>query len=628
MAGFDYRELQMPQLNLNGLALATDAMNKGFDAINKGVNVVGDDYRKQQTNNALAQIGAMQNSNMLANGQNNILAHLAEQGNGIDGNAVVQAMNQRKQDLINQEHQQTLFQQQQGDRTNKQLASRAIADARITGNPLNTAGITDFTDVNNYLEQKQNEQFKQTQLNLQGRQIDNEKAHNERQDSISQQNANTNELGTTSQIAKTIADGQSTGTTLNADGSTTIQTNNNVLSAFQAIYGNDKTARTNSLARAVQGKPYAHAYGNDPQMLAMGAIENPNANMSASYNGSSVGPMQLNRKYAQSLAKKYGIEGDPLTDPEANIKTGQAYLKDLQSKFGVRGGAIAYNAGPTAYSNALAKWDQAGKKGDVTDYIAGEATRKEAKNHGERYMQELGKLQNASNSLANIQPSPTFSTATSPSPLENVNSSDSDTDNMENVNVANAIKKAGADIKGNIDLGDLSRSRTLYHNELSASHNAKGGLDKKPSEAEKSQYDDYLRQNGFITKNKGALFPDFASSKSRAYDAISNMPEYAKWSIEEKKSILDYVGKKANDRSYFSGDLPPTKLQALAKEAIGISSKETKNKLLETSNEIFIKQAKELAQQQSEKGNPMSIESAAYFLNPKEYLRIFKKQTN
>ena len=615
MAGFDYRELQMPQLNLNGLALATDAMNKGFDAINKGVNVVGDDYRKQQTNNALAQIGAMQNSNTLANGQNNILAHLAEQGNGIDGNAVVQAMNQRKQDLINQEHQQTLFQQQQGDRTNKQLASRAIADARITGNPLNTAGITDFTDVNNYLEQKQNEQFKQTQLNLQGRQIDNEKAHNERQDSISQQNANTNELGTTSQIAKTIADGQSTGTTLNADGSTTTQTNNNVLSAFQAIYGNDKTARTNSLARAVQGKPYAHAYGNDPQMLAMGAIENPNANMSASYNGSSVGPMQLNRKYAQSLAKQYGIEGDPLTDPEANIKTGQAYLKDLQSKFGVRGGAIAYNAGPTAYSNALAKWNQAGKKGDVTDYIAGEATRKEAKNHGERYMQELGKLQNASNSLNQIQPQ---TSEGKPNALSNVG------DNS----LKDAIDKAGGNISGSINQNDLNTARTLYHNSNSANDNAKGGLDKSATEAEKSEYDDYLRKNGFITKNKGALFPDFASSKSNAYDSVSNMPEYSKWSIEQKKSVLDYVGKKADERSWYQGDMPPTKLQALAHEALQVSAKEKKNKELQTTNDTFLAHAKQLAQQQSEKGNPMSIESAAYFLNPKEYLRIFKKQTN
>lgn len=95
--------------------------------------------------------------------------------------------------------------------------------------------------------------------------------------------------------------------------------------------------------------------------LAMMGIEsagNPNA-----FSGSSHGLMQIHGKYSNYFAKKFGIQGNPLTDPQANLQTGAALIQHLSNKYGgdIELVAAAYNAGEGAVDNAIRTGKQTGK---------------------------------------------------------------------------------------------------------------------------------------------------------------------------------------------------------------------------------------------------------------------------
>lgn len=89
-------------------------------------------------------------------------------------------------------------------------------------------------------------------------------------------------------------------------------------------------------------------------MMGIESAADPNA---VSYDGSSHGLMQINSKYAQGFAKQFNIQGNPLTDPQANLQTGAALINHLDRKYNgnIELIAAAYNAGEPAIDRALKK---------------------------------------------------------------------------------------------------------------------------------------------------------------------------------------------------------------------------------------------------------------------------------
>lgn len=143
-------------------------------------------------------------------------------------------------------------------------------------------------------------------------------------------------------------------------------------------------------------------YKKTVAMMGIESAGNPNAN---SYDNSSYGLMQLNKKYASGFAKQYGINGDPLTNVEANIKTGAAHIQNLDKKYGGNTDLIAaaYNAGEPAVDAALKRWEKSGKNGTWFDHLnINQAAREQVYNHIVKYNQALGLVGNQSSNNVDI----------------------------------------------------------------------------------------------------------------------------------------------------------------------------------------------------------------------------------
>ena len=127
-------------------------------------------------------------------------------------------------------------------------------------------------------------------------------------------------------------------------------------------------------------------------MMGIESAGKPNA---VSYDGSSHGPMQINARYAQGFAKQFGINGNPVTDIQANIQTGAALINHLDKKYGGDTTLIAaaYNAGEPAIDAALASWQQAGQQGTWFDHLRLKPeARQQVYGHIVKYNQALGYL--------------------------------------------------------------------------------------------------------------------------------------------------------------------------------------------------------------------------------------------
>jgi hypothetical protein len=128
--------------------------------------------------------------------------------------------------------------------------------------------------------------------------------------------------------------------------------------------------------------------------VAMMGIESGGRNV-PSYDGSSHGPMQINARYAQGFAKQFGINGNPVTDIQANIQTGAALINHLDKKYGGDTTLIAaaYNAGEPAIDAAVASWQQAGQQGTWFDHLRLKPeARQQVYGHIVKYNQALGYL--------------------------------------------------------------------------------------------------------------------------------------------------------------------------------------------------------------------------------------------
>ena len=128
--------------------------------------------------------------------------------------------------------------------------------------------------------------------------------------------------------------------------------------------------------------------------VAMMGIESAGRNV-PSYDGSSHGPMQINARYAQGFAKQFGINGNPVTDIQANIQTGAALINHLDKKYGGDTTLIAaaYNAGEPAIDAAVARWQKAGQQGTWFDHLnLNDSARQQVYGHIVKYNQALGYL--------------------------------------------------------------------------------------------------------------------------------------------------------------------------------------------------------------------------------------------
>ena len=149
---------------------------------------------------------------------------------------------------------------------------------------------------------------------------------------------------------------------------------------------------------AQQNAPMLSFLSNQPDLynktVAMMGIESGGRNV-PSYDGSSHGPMQINAKYAQGFANQFGIQGNPLTNVQANIQTGAALVNHLDKKYGGDASLIAaaYNAGEPAIDKAVAKWQKAGQQGSWFDHLdLNQSAREQVYGHIVKYNQALGYL--------------------------------------------------------------------------------------------------------------------------------------------------------------------------------------------------------------------------------------------
>ena len=153
-----------------------------------------------------------------------------------------------------------------------------------------------------------------------------------------------------------------------------------------------------AISFAQQNAPMLSFLSNNPDLytktIAMMGIESGGAAV-PSYDNSSYGHMQLNKKYAHGFARQFGIQGDPINDVQTNIRTGAALINHLNGKYGGDTALIAaaYNAGEPAVDAAVKRWRAAGSQGHWFDHLNLKAEAKQqVYGHITKYNQALGLL--------------------------------------------------------------------------------------------------------------------------------------------------------------------------------------------------------------------------------------------
>ena len=183
-------------------------------------------------------------------------------------------------------------------------------------------------------------------------------------------------------------EGQNYRATLQGNGSGSGKASAAVVSGVQGAIG---FAQQNaSMLSFLSNQP--DLYNKTVAMMGIESAGKPNA---VSYDGSSHGPMQINARYAQGFAKQFGINGNPVTDTQANIQTGAALINHLDKKYGGDTSLIAaaYNAGEPAIDEAVARWQKAGQQGTWFDYLnLKPEARQQVYGHIVKYNQALGYL--------------------------------------------------------------------------------------------------------------------------------------------------------------------------------------------------------------------------------------------
>lgn len=413
------------------LPAANDLIAKGIGGLTGAVQGFAKDTRDQNTEALLRQAMAVDSLAALPDARSALQSAIAGYGSGADGLKALEALNKQEANLYNT--QQNINQIDQYNR-GVTAEQRRLADLKSLGTivpsilsgdasptTLGTIGaLNDPTQALGLLQsgvdrkdrkadnaldraerQKQNQFSNNLALNSQNLTIASALNPNPGQGVTTYtQDANGNMIATTKTAPSLLETYGAVSQNRNADGSinwggatrtgTTAPSKYNGSPQASTVTGNLRSFSNATKA----GMPLAQAINRvgvrDPKHIAMMAIESGGGDMSTmSYNGSSVGPMQLNKKFAEANARKYGIKGNPLTDMDANIRTGSAMIDDLSKKFNGNTEAIGigFNGGENAARVAYNAWLKAGQQGNVRDYIPSTYT-----NNGKTYNYDVKQM--------------------------------------------------------------------------------------------------------------------------------------------------------------------------------------------------------------------------------------------
>ena len=178
------------------------------------------------------------------------------------------------------------------------------------------------------------------------------------------------------------------------------------------------TSNLQEFAKNTKGKrgTYLPLMNNDMANVAMMAIESGGKGMgTTSYNGTSFGPMQINREFSEYFRKRYKIQGDPMKDEKANIQAGVAFFSELRTKYkgDLEKASAAYNGGEGTVDSAVKRWEKAGRKGHWLDHL-GNKDPKQVRDHVAKYMEAYKRLDTAHTGAKARQANGPIAAATQP----------------------------------------------------------------------------------------------------------------------------------------------------------------------------------------------------------------------
>ena len=666
MARIGWNNIAPIAVNDDFAQMANQSFTRGLDTLTGAVRGFATDTRNQNTNDLIKEAMGINALADIEEGRKGVLASLAGYGNGADSIRVMEALDKQenalytKQNTLNQlaQHDRNLVREQGQDADRTRMKNADMIKKAMAGDPAALAYMQQMFDGSQLLNMYT--------AGVKGKK-DDARYNQDRNDRLTQQ-AFTNNLATEnaniqlSQYVNPNAGQEYTTYKENDDGSTTEEirimptaaetlagisrgrgrggamdwgsisqgaasTGGNQGAVGKAANPTHDTVTSNlrSLAQNMRGEVGLAVTRNnitDPRTLAMIAIESGGGGMSTN-SGSSVGPMQLNAKYAKETAKRFGIKGDPLTNLDANIQTGVAIMNDLNKKFNGNSDAvaIAYNGGENAGKVAYNAWLNAGKRGRVADYIPSTYTSngktysydvKQMRDHAYKFENAVGRLETQFGSK------PQQASQTIPNTIARP-----------------AAPKANG---GNYSLGSgaLAAAQRGYASAVNANQQEYKASTRKggSSESQKNLARMNLEDNGI--KPDGGLLASLTSDNQNVYDSLKKNPTFNKLNASDQKSVLDDALKyNKNNQGWIFGRNPSddlinnranVRMQSLLENKV-VSYTEKDFKALRTSAEKAVEAE---SKRKGRTGKIPTVDQMMNLIDPTMYNKLKKanNQTN
>ena len=545
------------------LTQGSDLMQKGFGGLADAVKGFGADTRTQNTNELLRSAMGVNSLEELPAAREGLMAAINQFGNGADGVKALEALNKQESNLYDtQKSINSLDQYGRGVAAEervladqKELANPDTVKKALAGDAVALDALSRLNNGSPLIEmyakgvasKKEEERFNITRGDtLKQQTFSNNLAISNNDIQVStllntdpggqtltyEKDAN----GNTVEVIKTNPSAADTYLAVagsrNKDGSLNLgsapNSNKGGTGAAANQTGNAKAVSDNlrSLSTNLKNDPVLRNAVNklnvrDPKHLAMMAIESGGGGMgTTSFNGSSVGPMQLRRQDAAYYANKYGIKGDPLTSAEANIATGAAHVDYLSKRYDGNTDAIGigYNGGEYAADVAFKAWNKAGRKGQVRDYVPSTYPSKgktkkydvaQMKGHAEKFTDAYGRLSNTKQLNGG---SPTQATAAKPQ-----------------------AKAAGSSFS--LAPGALATAQQTYQNSVKSNQsavNSAGRLSETP--VQQNALSNFMQDNGI--KPSGSSWQSAVNDKQNVFNALKEDKNWQGLSSGDKLSTL------------------------------------------------------------------------------------------
>lgn len=543
--------------------LANDSFNQGISTLANAVRGFAQDARDQNTNALLQQVAGINNLSDLDSGKATVQSLLQSAGNGADSLKVLDALSKQENSLFTRQnnlnalakYDRDLVREQGQDSDRRLMNDPVLAKQLLDGDAAALNQLPNFYDgsglIRDYAQGRNNARSEQRYAQ-------------ERQDRLKQQNfsntlaiedqniqtakiLNPNPGETTTRIVDdgkggfieqtvttpslastlaTVAANRRSDGSLNwgSSGGATTTSGQPVSKSIQsAVASNLKSLSTNLRSNGELAQSVNRLNIRDPKVLAMMAVESGGGGMNtSSYNGSSVGPMQLNKQFAADMAKKYGISGDPLTNIDANIRTGQAFINDLSQKFNGNAEAIGigYNGGEAAARTAYNAWMQSGQKGNVRDYIPSTYKDKNGntRNYDVKQMRDHAMKFDAA--YSHMSAGSRNSSAAIPSTIARSSNTAAGTGSGFTLG-GNLLQKAQQDLQT-----DLTSNQQMY--------NTTGR--KADTVSNKNALELFLEDNKI--RPNGSAWSSLLRDSQNTYDLLKQNPEFNKLNAADQKSVL------------------------------------------------------------------------------------------